>query len=605
MPTVLYGSLRPPLSIPPIAADRADHRPSSSEAREPVCGGATPATVGFSDGTPGAVPPCRRAAILARCASTGSVASVRGPGTAGTPGTGAGAGTRAGAGTPAVGGTSGPGRARRGSAVRWAISAFSDCASRFSVMRSPTASPSEVRPSPMFLGKPRFCIASALATARRRCKSASDCGAAPPMNDAKLRLFGSRMPLWAGNGSAMTTRLLLVAEDRAHPRHVDKLGALDRLDRAAIDLLDVLRHRADVAHRGGIVLVLVFVDRQRALAVGAGREHGAELGSDILFAPVRARQARHRAEDAAHDLVEILAALLVVRHVLREAVVGQPGIVGGRDLARRGVGPCRLLHLRPRHQRADLVDRRLPLRVLLAQKLLARVVLGVELGLRHRHALALRRVGELRAQALLGEVLLLRGVGERRLSLRLLERLLLRRVLEAGALRRHVVEQLLLLTPLGRDAEPRVGQLLVEQLLLRAIRLAAGEVALVAQLRLHALAIALELRRHALVHRLLDAQAIGREIIRRAVIARDRTAAVEVAQLLVVRVAVAVGEREAGERVGVARARRDLPAAGATLHQPAVAIVLGGVGGPRPCQIRCSAAARRRAGRPRRPQSRR
>ena len=118
---------------------------------------------------------------------------------------------------------------------------------------------------------------------------------------------------------------------------------------------------------------------------------------------------------SANDVVGGGRLLVGRRHLLIEVSVDQPGNVGGRDgrAARfdRKFGCC---HLRPRQQRADLVDRLVAQRELLVEVLLPRGVGCIERRLRLLEVLRHCGVGNGGALRLLREALLLRGVVELR-----------------------------------------------------------------------------------------------------------------------------------------------------------------------------------------------
>jgi hypothetical protein len=65
-------------------------------------------------------------------------------------------------------------------------------------------------------------------------------------------------------------------------------------------------------------------------------------------------------------------------HLVLEILIGNSREVGGRDLRSRRVDEVGVGHLAAAHQRGDLVDRLISLRVLLLHVLVARGVLGVE-----------------------------------------------------------------------------------------------------------------------------------------------------------------------------------------------------------------------------------
>ena len=126
----------------------------------------------------------------------------------------------------------------------------------------------------------------------------------------------------------------------------------------------------------------------------------------------------------------------------------------------------------------------------------------------------MRLVGKDASLLKLLKLLRLRGVCELTATQRLRVGLLLRGILETGALRGHVHQALLFGTASRRDAKPRVGQLPVE-LIHRGLpsRIALPDT-LIGQPRFHCGTVALQLRVHPLVHRLLDALPVLTEIPR-------------------------------------------------------------------------------------------
>ena len=125
-----------------------------------------------------------------------------------------------------------------------------------------------------------------------------------------------------------------------------------------------------------------------------------------------AAKAASEAKQSANDVVCRRRLLVARRHLLIEVPVDQAGNVSGRDGWLIGVEEIRRLHLRPRQQGADLVDRLVAQRKLLAEILLPRRVGCVERRLRLLEVLRLRGVGERAALCGLREVLLLPGVVE-------------------------------------------------------------------------------------------------------------------------------------------------------------------------------------------------
>src|SRR5438045_9479662 len=97
--------------------------------------------------------------------------------------------------------------------------------------------------------------------------------------------------LEAGSVSAMSR----CPQDRTHDAsRLDVLEALARSHRARVDLLDVLRHRADVARARRIILVTVRVDRKLFplvvvidLGNTARREHRADAVNVVLLVAIR------------------------------------------------------------------------------------------------------------------------------------------------------------------------------------------------------------------------------------------------------------------------------------------------------------------------------
>src|SRR6188508_1335651 len=105
--------------------------------------------------------------------------------------------------------------------------------------------------------------------------------------------------------SAMSRRLQNAAHDHAG---IDVLATGDSLDCPLVDLLDVLRHRADMALALRVALVAVLVDRQFfRLAFRVGGEYGGERNDVLLLANVRhhhphaaTQQPTGEAKDTAH-----------------------------------------------------------------------------------------------------------------------------------------------------------------------------------------------------------------------------------------------------------------------------------------------------------------